>query len=184
MSPCLRWPLMPRGVNLAKEISKGLPLWPCSRLLFPQPFLRRWCLCFLHQLLLLLSFVPKGRARSGRVFGRTQLLPLAKPIMSSLTRSWGAFLLYLLISSSIVISTSWCRYVVYFSFLSSLDFILQKYEILAMSLSSRSLVNPFNWRLTTDYLSVEEKVVVALSKAEFAEAESSRLRKDLVETMD
>ena len=36
----------------------------------------------------------------------------------------------------------------------------------------------------TDYLSVEEKVVIAQSKAESAEAESSRLRKDLVEAMD
>ena len=35
-----------------------------------------------------------------------------------------------------------------------------------------------------DYLSIEEKVVIAQSKAEFAEAESSRLRKDLVEAMD
>ena len=39
-------------------------------------------------------------------------------------------------------------------------------------------------RLTTDYLSIEEKVVIAQSKAEFVEAESSRLRKDLVEAMD
>ena len=39
-------------------------------------------------------------------------------------------------------------------------------------------------RLTTNYLSIEEKVVIAQSKAEFAEAESSRLRKDLVEAMD
>ena len=36
----------------------------------------------------------------------------------------------------------------------------------------------------TDYLSIEEKVAVAQSKAESAEAESSHLRKDLVEAMD
>ena len=36
----------------------------------------------------------------------------------------------------------------------------------------------------TDYLSVEEKVVIAQSKAESTEAESSHLRKDLVEAMD
>jgi len=39
-------------------------------------------------------------------------------------------------------------------------------------------------QLSTDYLSIEEKVVVAQSKAEFAEAKSSHLRKDLVEAMD
>ena len=39
-------------------------------------------------------------------------------------------------------------------------------------------------RLMTDYLSIEEKVVIAQSKAEFVEAKSSRLRKDLVEAMD
>ena len=36
----------------------------------------------------------------------------------------------------------------------------------------------------TDYLSVEEKVVVTQSKAESVEAKNSRLRKDLVEAMD
>ena len=36
----------------------------------------------------------------------------------------------------------------------------------------------------TDYLSVEEKVVIAQSKAESTEAKNSRLRKDLVEAMD
>ena len=39
-------------------------------------------------------------------------------------------------------------------------------------------------RLTTNYLSIEEKVVIAQSKAEFVEDESSRLRKDLVEAMN
>ncbi|KAL0012174.1 hypothetical protein SO802_007282 [Lithocarpus litseifolius] len=39
-------------------------------------------------------------------------------------------------------------------------------------------------QLMTDYLSIEERVVVAQSKAKSAEAESSRLRKDLVEAMD
>lgn len=38
-------------------------------------------------------------------------------------------------------------------------------------------------RLTTDYLSIDEKVVIAQSKAELVEVESSRLRKDL-ESMD
>ena len=36
----------------------------------------------------------------------------------------------------------------------------------------------------TDYLSVEEKVVITQSKAESTEAKNSRLRKDLVEAMD
>ena len=36
----------------------------------------------------------------------------------------------------------------------------------------------------TDYLSNEEKVVVANSKVESAEAESSKLRKDLIEAME
>ena len=35
-----------------------------------------------------------------------------------------------------------------------------------------------------DYLSIEEKVVVAQSKAKSVEAKSSHLRKDLVEAMD
>ena len=39
-------------------------------------------------------------------------------------------------------------------------------------------------RLTTDYLSTEEKVVAANSKAESVEAESSKLSKDLIEAMD
>nr|POF02875.1 hypothetical protein CFP56_10932 [Quercus suber] len=38
--------------------------------------------------------------------------------------------------------------------------------------------------LTIDYLSNEEKVVMANSKIEFVEAESSKLRKDLIEAMD
>ena len=38
--------------------------------------------------------------------------------------------------------------------------------------------------LTTDYLSNKEKVVVANSKVESAEAESSKLRKDLIEAME
>ncbi|XP_075660114.1 uncharacterized protein LOC142629949 isoform X2 [Castanea sativa] len=39
-------------------------------------------------------------------------------------------------------------------------------------------------RLTTDYLSNEEKVVVANSKVEFVEVESSKLRKDLIEAIN
>ena len=39
-------------------------------------------------------------------------------------------------------------------------------------------------RLTTDYLSTEEKVVAANSKVESVEAESSKLSKDLIEAMD
>ncbi|KAK9998066.1 hypothetical protein SO802_017669 [Lithocarpus litseifolius] len=38
--------------------------------------------------------------------------------------------------------------------------------------------------LTTDYLSSEEKVMVANSKLESVEAESSKLRKDPIEAMD
>nr|POF00827.1 hypothetical protein CFP56_55356 [Quercus suber] len=38
--------------------------------------------------------------------------------------------------------------------------------------------------LMTDYLSSEEKIVVANSKVDLVEAESSRLRKDLVEAME
>ena len=37
---------------------------------------------------------------------------------------------------------------------------------------------------TTDYLSNEEKVMVANSEIEFVEAESSKLRKDLIEAID
>ena len=36
----------------------------------------------------------------------------------------------------------------------------------------------------TDYLNSEEKVVVANSKVDSVEAESSKLRKDLIEAMD
>ena len=38
--------------------------------------------------------------------------------------------------------------------------------------------------LKTDYLSNKEKVVIANSKNESVEAESSKLRKDLIEAMD
>ena len=38
--------------------------------------------------------------------------------------------------------------------------------------------------MTTDYLSSEKKVVVANSKVDSVEAESSKLRKDLVEATD
>ncbi|KAL0010999.1 hypothetical protein SO802_006107 [Lithocarpus litseifolius] len=39
-------------------------------------------------------------------------------------------------------------------------------------------------RMTTDYLSTEEKVVMVNSRAKAAEVESSKLRKDLIEAMD
>ena len=38
--------------------------------------------------------------------------------------------------------------------------------------------------MTIDYLSSEEKLVVANSKVDFVEAESSKLRKDLIKAMD
>ena len=38
--------------------------------------------------------------------------------------------------------------------------------------------------MTTDYLSNEEKVVVANFKVDSTEVYSSKLRKDLIETMD
>lgn len=38
--------------------------------------------------------------------------------------------------------------------------------------------------MTTDYLSSEEKVVVANSKVNSIEAESSKLRKNLIEAVD
>ena len=38
--------------------------------------------------------------------------------------------------------------------------------------------------LTIDYLSSEEKLVVANSKVDFVEVESSKLRKDLIKAMD
>nr|POE59969.1 hypothetical protein CFP56_03564 [Quercus suber] len=39
-------------------------------------------------------------------------------------------------------------------------------------------------RITTDYLSVEEKIVMALSKAESVETECSQLKKDLIAAMN
>ena len=39
-------------------------------------------------------------------------------------------------------------------------------------------------RITTDYLNMEEKVVVANSKVESVEVECSRLRKDLIVAMN
>ena len=39
-------------------------------------------------------------------------------------------------------------------------------------------------RLTIDYLSSEEKLVVANSKVDFVEVESLKLRKDLIKAMD
>lgn len=38
--------------------------------------------------------------------------------------------------------------------------------------------------MTTDYLSSEEKVVVENSKVDLIEAESSKLRKNLIEAVD
>lgn len=38
--------------------------------------------------------------------------------------------------------------------------------------------------MITNYLSIEEKVVIAQSKAEYIKAKSSLLRKDLVKAMD
>ena len=38
--------------------------------------------------------------------------------------------------------------------------------------------------MTTDYLAMKEKVVMVNSRAEAVEVESSKLRKDLIETMD
>lgn len=38
--------------------------------------------------------------------------------------------------------------------------------------------------MTTDYLAMKEKVVMVKSRAEVVEVESSKLRKDLIETMD
>nr|POE83558.1 hypothetical protein CFP56_60145 [Quercus suber] len=49
---------------------------------------------------------------------------------------------------------------------------------------SHELVLGESLRLMTDYLSSEEKVVVANSKVDSIEVESSKLRKDLIEVMD
>ena len=38
--------------------------------------------------------------------------------------------------------------------------------------------------MTTDYLAMKEKVVMVKSRAEVVEVESSKLRKDLIKTMD
>lgn len=38
--------------------------------------------------------------------------------------------------------------------------------------------------MTIDYLAMKEKVVMVNSRAEAVEVESSKLRKDLIETMD
>ena len=38
--------------------------------------------------------------------------------------------------------------------------------------------------MTTDYLAMKEKVVMVNSRVEAVEVESSKLRKDLIETMD
>ncbi|KAL0001439.1 hypothetical protein SO802_015220 [Lithocarpus litseifolius] len=52
------------------------------------------------------------------------------------------------------------------------------------SIPSHKLVLGKSLHLMTVYLSTEEKVVVANSKVESMEAESSRLQKDLIEAMD
>ncbi|KAL0015227.1 hypothetical protein SO802_002296 [Lithocarpus litseifolius] len=52
------------------------------------------------------------------------------------------------------------------------------------SIPSHELVLGESLHLTTNYLSNEEKVVVANSKVDSVKAESSRLRKDLIEAMD
>ena len=54
-----------------------------------------------------------------------------------------------------------------------------------LQLSSRSSqVLGESLRLTTDYLNIVEKAVVANSKLEFVEVKSSKLRKDLIVAMD
>ena len=52
-----------------------------------------------------------------------------------------------------------------------------------MTLSSLQILGE-SFRLTTNYLSSEEKLVVANSKVDSVKAESSMLRKDLIEAMD
>nr|POE52350.1 hypothetical protein CFP56_65584 [Quercus suber] len=52
------------------------------------------------------------------------------------------------------------------------------------SIPSHELVLGESLRITSDYLSTEEKVVVVNSKLESVEVESSKLRKDLIVAMD
>ena len=77
----------------------------------------------------------------------------------------------------VVISTRWYRYTIltlFPSFIVAVIFIFKSFfQVLRESL-----------RLTIDYLNNEEKVVVAKSKIESVEAESLKLRKDLIEAMD
>ena len=85
-----------------------------------------------------------------------------------------------LMSWSAAIFISWCKYFTQPFFVAYRVFTPVKssdpsftFQVLGESLC-----------LTTDYLSSEEKVVVANSKFDSIEAESSKLRKDLIEAMD
>nr|POF23571.1 hypothetical protein CFP56_50164 [Quercus suber] len=60
---------------------------------------------------------------------------------------------------------------------------IPSHELVSHHIHKLVLVLGESLHLTTDYLSNEEKVLVANSKVEFVEVESSKLRKDLFEAM-
>ena len=72
-----------------------------------------------------------------------------------------------------------------YSFPSIAYFLYTHTHTYILQLSSRSSqVLGESLRLTTDYLNIVEKAVVANSKLEFVEVKSSKLRKDLIVAMD
>ena len=66
---------------------------------------------------------------------------------------------------------------------SLLDFVLYTTVTFFFSVYSNQVLGE-SLRITTDYLNIEEKVVVATSKAESVEVECSQLKKDLTTTMN
>ena len=88
--------------------------------------------------------------------------------------------LSLLTNWSVVTFTNWCRYFTQLLLL-PIEFL---HLLKALTLLFHLQVLEESLRLTIDYLSNEEKVVVANSKVHIVEAKSSRLRKDLIEVMD
>ena len=66
---------------------------------------------------------------------------------------------------------------------SLLDFVLYMSVTFFFSVYSNQVLGE-SLRITTDYLNIEEKVVVATLKAESVEVECSQLKKDLTTTMN
>ena len=115
-----------------------------------------------------------------RVFGKIPPRPLDELTTLLLMTSSEVSHLSFLTNWSVVTFTNWYRY--FTQLLLLLIEFLHLLKVLTLLFCLQVLGESLH--LTTDYLSNEEKVVVANSKVHIVEAKSSRLRKDLIEAMD